>query len=97
MTATREELKRVRSGDVVTAYYACGATLTSPVRADGARLVFAGALGNFEVIGADGLLASGIVGLRVGSQGSTHAVLGRRPTAQEIEPASGLSGACPAV
>lgn len=94
MNPTREQLARVRSGDVVTAYYECGATMTAPVQFDGARVVFGGALSNFEVLGPDGLLAAGVLGLLVRSdspEGTT--MCGRRPTEAEIE-AANSGGVC---
>lgn len=98
MNPTREQLARVRTGDVVTAYYECGATMTAPVQSDGSggtRMVFGGALTNFEVLGSDGLLSPGILGVLVGPEGSERVMYGRRPTEREIELANGIGGACP--
>ena len=93
MNPTREQLARVRTGDVVTAYYECGATMTAPVQSDGARVVFGGALTNFEVLGPDGLFAAGILGLLVDSPDAGCTMYGRRPTQPEIEAANN-GGAC---
>lgn len=93
MNPTREELARVRSGDVVTAYYECGATMTAPVQFDGARVVFGGALSNFEVLGPDGLFAAGILGLLVCSDDAGRTMYGRRPTQSEID-AANSGGSC---
>lgn len=83
----------MRSGDLVTAYYECGATMTAPVVSEGGRMVFGGALTAFEVLGADGRPASGILGVLVGPQEGERVMYGRRPSEREIE-AANTGGTC---